>query len=135
MRRVCRTSPKVWYTNTPWEPGQIGGPEGCHRAVHPRYIPGTTTTIHYSKQVQLRACFTWLHVGPCRHMKVSTVGGRFDPWSFFDYRKTIYPDVYDPNEALLCTRYKVRHGGNAVRQRGGYAPLTLVPLALVLLAF
>lgn len=41
-------------------------------------------------------------------MKVSTVGGRFDPWAFFDYRKTVYPDVYDPNEALLCSRYKVR---------------------------
>ncbi|EFJ43288.1 hypothetical protein VOLCADRAFT_106869 [Volvox carteri f. nagariensis] len=33
----------------------------------------------------------------------------FDPWSFFDYRKFVYPDVYDANEALLCNRYK-SHG-------------------------
>ncbi|GIL69713.1 hypothetical protein Vretimale_10185 [Volvox reticuliferus] len=42
----------------------------------------------------------------------NTVG--FDPWSFFDYRKFIYPDVYDPNEALLCNRYKTH--GSVVEQ-------------------
>ncbi|GLC41866.1 hypothetical protein PLESTM_001259600 [Pleodorina starrii] len=40
-------------------------------------------------------------------MRPTSLG--FDPWSFFDYRKFVYPDVYDTNEALLCNRYKT-HG-------------------------
>ncbi|KAG2452942.1 hypothetical protein HYH02_002279 [Chlamydomonas schloesseri] len=38
----------------------------------------------------------------------------FNPFAWFDYRKMVYPEVYDANEAHLWARYK-SHGGLAER--------------------
>ncbi|KAG2489737.1 hypothetical protein HYH03_011844 [Edaphochlamys debaryana] len=53
-------------------------------------------------------------VGAVRGMAGGNPMGGFDPWSWFDYRKTIYPDVYDAQEGLLCRTYKA-HGSVAER--------------------
>ncbi|GFR46694.1 hypothetical protein Agub_g8313 [Astrephomene gubernaculifera] len=55
------------------------------------------------------AAFQCEQVSPCRGMARGSPFTGFNPGSWFDYRKIVYPDVYDANESLLCDRYKT-HG-------------------------